>query len=83
MRILFAIIAVLILFVIVPHVKRGEFISPNPLPPNTWITRYDQTGYADALAQPPEGYGWSRFDFWNKPPDTRRRSTSQDFQLRY
>jgi hypothetical protein len=83
MRVIAAIIAILIIWVMWPHVRQGEFLAPNPIPPDTWMTDYIDSNYHRALATPPEGYGFRRFDFWNHPPLEGRPATRDDFQLRW
>lgn len=82
-KILAAAIAILIVWVMVPHVKRGEFIAPNPLPANTWMSEYVESNYHQTLATPPEGYGFRRFDFWNEAPLSGRPAEKDDFDLHY
>ncbi len=82
LKIIAGLLAVLIVWVMILHVKKGEFLAPNPIVPNSWTLQYDRSGYAQALATPPQGYGFRRFDFWNEPPVGGRPATKQDFRLR-
>lgn len=82
-KILAGIIAILVIWVMWPHARKGEFLAPNPLPPNSWTLSYDSSVYAQAAATPPQGYGFRRFDFWNSPPLGGRPATTGDFRLRY
>ncbi len=62
-----------------PHLARGEWLAPTPLPPEWWAGQYAQE--YQALATPSVGYGWYRFDAWNNPPKTGRQVTQDDFSL--
>lgn len=65
-----------------PFVSRGEWIAPTAVAPNTWMSNYLSQEDRTLLATPPEGYGWSRFDFWNSPPQTPPRPVVRsDFTL--
>jgi hypothetical protein len=83
MRIIAAIIAILIVWVMVPHIKQGEFLAPNPIAPNTWMATYVDSDYHRAMATPPDGYGFRRYDVWNDPSLEGRPATKDDFQLRF
>ena len=76
-------IGVAVIWVMFPHVKRGEFIAPNPIAPNTWMADYIDSDYHRALATPPEGYGMRRIDPWNTPPAKGRSLREEDFDLRW
>jgi hypothetical protein len=79
MKIIAAIIGILVILVMFPHLRRGEFLAPTELPPDTWVAHY-----GTAFASPSEGYGWGRIDIWNNPDTaTRRASTEEDFRIRY
>ena len=82
-KIFFGLIAVLIVWVMWPHARRGEFIAPNPIAPNTWMATYVDSDYHRALATPPEGYGMRRYDVWNEPPVSGRSLTRDDVRLRW
>lgn len=82
-KILAIIVAVLVIWVMLPHAKRGEFLAPNPLPPNTWITNYSQDSYTQASSSPEEGFGFRRFDFWNGVSNDSRSAVTEDFEFRY
>ncbi len=80
-KILAGLLAVLIIWVMIPHVRKGEFVAPNPLPPNSWTLFFDHSAQAQAAATPDQGYGFRRFDFWNNPPLEGRPTTKEDFRL--
>jgi len=66
-RILAAIFLILFIWVAVPHIRRGEWISPTAIAPGTWMEDAAIPEYRPLLATPPQGYGWYRFDAWNAP----------------
>lgn len=80
-------IAGLIVFVwwAVPFLAKGVWIAPTPVAPNTWMVNYLPVENRSLLATPPEGYGWSHFDFWNADHMTTPPSsvTQSDFYLKY
>jgi len=82
-KIIAGLIGILVIWVMYPHVKKGEFVAPNPIAPNTWMTNYIDSDYHRALATPPQGYGFRRFDAWNNPPQGGRPVTKEDLRLRY
>ncbi len=65
---------VLLVWVLYPHVRAGEFIAPTPIPPGTWLAAQAPARYS----YPPEGYGWFRFDFWNGTDPVAGRTVYQD-----
>lgn len=82
MKILAALLAILILWIFIPHIIEGRFIAPNPIHPHSWSLQWDNSDYARAMATPPEGYGWRRFDFWNQPPIIGTPIQKDDFNPR-
>lgn len=72
---------VLFLWVLYPHVRAGEYISPSAIAPASWMAEYASEHGYDYLATPPEGYGWFRFDAWNNPPHNGRQVQKGDFKL--
>ncbi len=74
-----AIVGVLLfVWVMYPHVRRGEFIAPTPLPPGTWLAAQAPAHYS----YPPAGYGWFHFDFWNHTAALPGRTVyKSDFRL--
>ncbi len=81
-KILAGLLAIAVIWVLYPHIKRGEMLAPNPLPPDSWAAAYLAPESQQALASPDTGYGFRRFDFWNNPPPTARPATKEDFSLR-
>lgn len=88
-------IAVLVVFVwlAIPRIIQGQWLSPTVTAPNTWETaynngdsviagNYNQPELTEADASTPAGYGWYHFDFWNKPPITGEPATKADLQFR-
>lgn len=82
-KVLAGILGILIIWVMWPHARRSEFLAPTPIAPQTWMSEYVQAHGEAALATPPQGYGFRRFDFWNNPPQGGRPATKADFQVRY
>lgn len=82
-KILAGALGILIIWVMWPHAMRGEFLAPNPIAPDTWMADYVDSDYHRALATPPQGYGFRRFDTWNSPPASGRPATKDDFRLRW
>jgi len=80
-KILAGLLALAVIWVLYPHIKRGEMLAPNPLPPDSWVSAYVPANQ-QALASPDAGYGFRRFDFWNNPPTTARPATKDDLSLR-
>ncbi len=76
-KVLATIGALLIVWVLYPHLIRGEFVAPTGLPPGTWLAAQAPEYYS----YPEQGYGWFRFDFWNNPPVTGRPVYKSDFRL--
>lgn len=83
MKIISLAIALLIVWFGVPHIKRGVWIAPNPLPWQSWTLQYDASDATQALASMPQGYGWRHYDFWNNPPLTGEPVQKGDFKLRW
>ncbi len=81
-KILAGAIAILIVYVMVPHVKRGEYLAPTPIAPNTWMADYIDSDYAQAMSSPDQGFGMRRIDFWNASPTESRAVTTDDFRIR-
>ena len=82
MKVVFGIIAILIIVFGWRHIKRGVWIAPNPLYPDSWTLEWDDSEYARAMATPPQGYGWRHYDFWNEPPIAGEPIRKSDFRLR-
>jgi hypothetical protein len=82
-KVLATISALLLIWVMYPHVRRGEFIAPTPIAPGTWMADYVSSHNQDYLATPPQGYGWFRFDVWNNPPPGGRTVYQDDFKLKW
>ncbi len=77
-KVLATIGALLLVWVMYPHLVRGEWIAPTAIPPGTWLAaqapRY--------LSEPQIGYGWGRFDVWNNHPNAPLRTVyKSDFRL--
>ncbi len=72
---------ILLVWVMYPHVRAGEFIAPTAIAPDTWMSDYVSSHGQDYLATPPQGYGWFRFDFWNNPSPYGRTVEKDDFRL--
>ena len=69
-------------WVMYPRLKKGEFIAPTAVAPNTWMADYLPADQQVLLATPPQGYGWFRFDFWNREaPLPGRPVYRSDFKL--
>ncbi|MES2224866.1 MAG: hypothetical protein V4478_02670 [Patescibacteria group bacterium] len=81
-RILAIVVLIVVVWVAIPHVRAGEWLAPTAISPDSWVAAYDTTGYAQASATPPEGYGWFHFDFWNNPSTEGRSVAKGDFRLR-
>ncbi len=79
-KILAIIFLVLFAWVSYPHLTRGEWIAPTALPPGWWgLAQAPEYTY---MSEPPQGYGWFRFDFWNNPPAASGRPVyKSDFKL--
>jgi hypothetical protein len=84
-------IVVLIIFVwlAIPRLVQGQWIAPTALMPGSWAatdtypgTTYQSADFAQALATPPQGFGWFHFDFWNGPSSGGEPATTQDLRLR-
>jgi hypothetical protein len=63
-----------------PHLEKGQWFAPTPLPPQ-WAPAMASPEY-DVYTRPEEGYGVYRFDLWNKPPVEGRSIREEDFELR-
>ena len=66
-----------------PHLRRGEWIAPTAVAPNTWMSDYLPEDQRVLLATPPESYGWFRFDFWHASSNSTigRPVVKNDFHL--
>lgn len=81
-KILAGALGILIIWVMFPHVKRGEYLAPTPIAPNTWMADYIDSDYHQAMASPNQGFGMRHIDFWNTSPTGSRPVTPEDFQIR-
>lgn len=79
-KVLVIIGVLLFVWVMYPHIRRGEYIAPSPLPPEYWGLA--QAPEFEDWTQPDTGYGWYRFDFWNNPPPEGRPVQKSDFRLK-
>ena len=82
-KVLAIIFVIIFIWWAIPHFARGEWIAPTAIAPDSWVTEWDKTGYASALATPPQGYGWFHYDAWNNPPLEGRPVTKSDLKLKY
>jgi len=81
-KVLAIVFLIVFVWLAIPRIAQVEWIAPTAVPPNSWTTQYDTSGNAEALANPPEGFGWFHFDFWNHPTDQGQPATTQDLHFR-
>ncbi len=82
-KILAIVVLVLFVWLAIPRILQGEWLAPTASMPGSW------NSVAEASANPPGGFGWFHFDFWNTPTangqpfadtDTRLRPVSREFR---
>lgn len=88
-KILAIVILLLFVWLAIPRLIHGQWITPTAVPPNSWVVANNYPGgthtsssLAASASTPTQGFGWFRFDFWNHSSPEGQPATSNDVRLR-